>query len=189
MADETAEPLPPKWQVLATTTLLHDRWLRLDRERVRTSDGHVIDGWYLAHSLPWTCAVATVPDGRVVTIEQYRRGPDARQSSRSPRAISSRARPLPRRRCANSARRAVTWPTPPLSPWVAGGPSLRNTASAQGFAVTVSAEPGPQALDAGEAVRVGLRTAAEVEEAIVSGRFCHAAQIGFWYAARARGLA
>ncbi len=77
MPDAGDEPLPPKWQVLATTTLVHDRWLRLDRETVRMASGHVIEELVSGAQHPWTCAVATVPDGRVITLEQYRRGPDA----------------------------------------------------------------------------------------------------------------
>jgi 8-oxo-dGTP pyrophosphatase MutT (NUDIX family) len=180
---------PPKWQVLAVSTLISDRWFRLDRERVRTSAEHVIEGWYLGHSLSWTCAVAAVPDGRVVTIEQYRRGPDAWVIEIPAGNIEPDEAPADcavRELAEESGYRAIAAPTA-LGRW--WPEPAHNSAAAHGFAVRVAAEAGPQTLDLGEDMRVRLRTPAEVEEAISAGRFCHAAQIGFWYAARARGLA
>src|SRR4051812_39700268 len=65
------------WRLLSTRPGGDDRWLVLDAERVETSRGMVLDPWYTMRGSPWACAVATVPDGRLVMVEQYRRGAHA----------------------------------------------------------------------------------------------------------------
>ena len=69
-----SEPRP--WRLLSTRTVLEDRWLRIDAERLETDNGHIIDPWYIAHGQAWACAVALTPDRQVVMVEQYRRGVD-----------------------------------------------------------------------------------------------------------------
>lgn len=183
-----AEDPPPRWRVLSRRRVLEDRWLALDAERLETPSGRIVEPWYLAHGHAWACAVPLTPEGHLVMVEQYRRGPDAWvlevpagncEPGESPAAAAVRelAEESGYRPAAPAIALGRWWPEP-----------AHNTAHASGFLVRVDPQPLAAAPDPEEHLRVVVLTPPAVEEAIASGRFCHGVQIGFWYAARARGL-
>jgi 8-oxo-dGTP pyrophosphatase MutT (NUDIX family) len=174
--------------LLGTRTVVDDRWLRLDAERLETGRGAILDPWYLQRSRAWACAVATVPDGRVVMVEQYRRGVDAWVLELPAGDIDAGEDPAvaaARELAEETGHRASAAPVA-LGAWFPE--PAHSTARAHGFFVSAHADPVATSHDVGEDIVVRLLAPAEVEAAIDSGHLCHAAQIGFWYAARRRGL-
>jgi 8-oxo-dGTP pyrophosphatase MutT (NUDIX family) len=179
---------PQPWSVLSSRTIVHDRWLRLEAERVRTSSGVVIEPWYLAHSHRWACALALTPDRRVVMVEQYRRGVDAWVMEFPAGNIDDNEEPATaalRELVEESGYRSISAPIA-LGAW--WPEPAHNSACAHGFIVQVAQEPGAQSPGIGEILHLRLESIAGVEEAIRAGRLCHGVQIAFWYAARSRGL-
>jgi 8-oxo-dGTP pyrophosphatase MutT (NUDIX family) len=176
------------WRLLASRRLVDDRWLKLDAETLETTRGTVLDPWYLVRGLPWSCAVATVPDGRLVLVEQYRRGVDAWvleipagviDAGEDPAATA--ARELEE----ESGHRAIT-PAVHLGSWFPE--PAHSTTRAHGYFMRADGAAAELRQDAGEDIRVVLLPLPEVDAAIASGRFCHGVQIGFLLRARALGL-
>jgi 8-oxo-dGTP pyrophosphatase MutT (NUDIX family) len=62
------------WTVLESRRLLHDRWISLRAERLRTAAGVVIEPWYVLDYPDWAAAVALTPDDRLVLVRQWRHG-------------------------------------------------------------------------------------------------------------------
>lgn len=184
MADELE-----KWRVLSSRRVVDDRWLRLEAERVRLPTGVELEPWYLAHGHSWACAVATIPDGRIVMVEQYRRGVDAWVLELPAGNIDQGEDPAvaAARELVEETGHAAVGPATVLGAW--WPEPAHNSARAYGFAIPAAAAAGQPRLDAGELAYVRLLTPAEVDQAITAGRFCHAAQIAFWLTARGRGLA
>lgn len=65
------------WQVLESRRLLHDRWISLRAERLRTASGVVIEPWYVLDYPDWAVAVAITGDDRLVLVRQWRHGAQA----------------------------------------------------------------------------------------------------------------
>jgi 8-oxo-dGTP pyrophosphatase MutT (NUDIX family) len=181
-----AEPRP--WRLLSTRSVLSDRWLRIDAERLETATGEVIDPWYIAHGHSWACALAITPQAQVVMVEQYRRGVDRLVWELPAGIIDAGETPLEsaRRELAEESGYRTTSTGIDLGGWWAE--PAHNTVRGHGFLFRVDPVPGALALESTEQLAVRLVTPEQLEEAIQDGRFCHGLQIAFWYAARSRRL-
>jgi 8-oxo-dGTP pyrophosphatase MutT (NUDIX family) len=181
-----SEPRP--WRLLSTRTVLEDRWLRIDAERLETDNGHIIDPWYIAHGHSWACAVALTPDRQVVMVEQYRRGVDRLVLELPAGIIDPGETPMAsaRRELAEESGYQATGDGIALGGWWAE--PAHNTVRGHGFYFAVDSTAGALALESTEQLAVRLLSPAHIDEAIASGRFCHGLQIAFWYAACARKL-
>lgn len=64
------------WTVLDTSYLLRTRWLNLRKEHLRLPTGAEIESYYVLEYPDWACVLCLSEEGRVVLVEQYRRGID-----------------------------------------------------------------------------------------------------------------
>jgi 8-oxo-dGTP pyrophosphatase MutT (NUDIX family) len=64
----------PPWTRLSSRSLIEDRWIRLRADRIRTSEGTVLDPWYVLDYPDWVAAVALTGDDRLVMVRQWRHG-------------------------------------------------------------------------------------------------------------------
>jgi ADP-ribose pyrophosphatase len=65
-----------RWQELKRETVYHKYSQRIERRDYRLPDGTVAD-YYLHIEAPGACVLAFTPNGEIITIPQYRPGPDA----------------------------------------------------------------------------------------------------------------
>jgi 8-oxo-dGTP pyrophosphatase MutT (NUDIX family) len=66
--------MPSKWVTEASRIVLQDRWITLRADTCRREDGRLIDPYYVREYGEWTSMLALTPDGRVVTVREYRHG-------------------------------------------------------------------------------------------------------------------
>ncbi len=176
------------WTVLSSRRLVDDRWLRLDAQRVRTAQGVELDPFYVIDERSWACAVAVVPDGRLVLVEQYRHGAggvtlelpagDIDQGE-EPGAAALRELREETGYLGVGAPVALgrLWPEP-----------SRNRSSGWGFLIHVRAQAEPATPDASEAIVVRLLTVPEVLAAHADGRFGHAVHVALLFQCLAQGV-
>ncbi|WP_353210722.1 NUDIX hydrolase [Rhodovarius sp.] len=67
-------PAPGGWETLSTPNVLHDPWLRVEAEAVRTPAGTVLDPWWVLNLPDWLVVVAITRDQEVVLVRQWRQG-------------------------------------------------------------------------------------------------------------------
>lgn len=72
MIDEADDPRP--WEVLSSRYLIRKPWLTLREDRVRLSNGTVIEDYYVLEYPDWINVVALTTDEHMVLIRQYRHG-------------------------------------------------------------------------------------------------------------------
>ncbi|MBA3845039.1 MAG: NUDIX hydrolase [Planctomycetes bacterium] len=181
-------PDPRAWTVLSSKRLVDDRWLRLEAQRVRTAQGVELDPFYLIDERSWACAVAVVPDGRLVLVEQYRHGAGAVTLELAAGDIDPGEEPAAtamRELCEETGYRAVAAPVALGRLWPEPG---RNRSSGWGFFVRVLAEPATATPEASEAIVVRLMTVAEVLATYAEGRFRHAVHVALLFQCLAQGL-
>jgi len=65
---------PEPWNVLASTYLSRKPWLTLRQDRVRLSNGTVIEDYNVLEYPDWVNVVAVTTDGKLVLVRQYRHG-------------------------------------------------------------------------------------------------------------------
>lgn len=68
-----SRPLVP-WQVLSRRTLLERRWLSIQEDHVRLSNGHEIDEFHVIKTPAWAGVLAVTENDEVVLVRQYRHG-------------------------------------------------------------------------------------------------------------------
>lgn len=169
-------------------TLVSDRWLRLESQRVATGRGAILDPYYLILERSWSTAIPVLPDGRLVTVEQYRHGAQRWCIEFPAGDIDGDEDP------AVAAVRELNEETgyQAIGPAIPLGQLMpepaRNRSIAHGFLVPVAAAPGAPDLDPGEDIRVTISTATQMLTAARDGRFCHAVQLAFLHTAIADGL-
>ncbi len=178
---------PRAWTILSSRRLVDDRWLRLEAQRVRTPQGVELDPFYLIDERSWACAVAVVPDGRLVLVEQYRHGagrvtlelpagdidPGEQPGAAALRELSEETG---YRGAGAPVALGRLWPEP-----------ARNRSSGWGFLIRVAARPEPATPDASEAIVVRLLTVPEVLAAHADGRFSHAVHVALVFQCLAQG--
>lgn len=62
------------WTTEASEVLIEDRWIHLQKQRVRTPKGAVLDPYYLLTYSDWAVTVAITDADEVVLVRQYRHG-------------------------------------------------------------------------------------------------------------------
>lgn len=67
-------PEPAPWQILDTVYLHRRPWLTMRQDRVRLSNGRIIDDYYVQEYPPWVSVLAITDELRAVLIRQYRHG-------------------------------------------------------------------------------------------------------------------
>jgi 8-oxo-dGTP pyrophosphatase MutT (NUDIX family) len=63
-----------KWNILASRTILSDRWIHLRADRCQMPDGQIVDPFYVLEYPDWLNAVALTAEGEVILTRQYRHG-------------------------------------------------------------------------------------------------------------------
>ncbi len=175
--------MPAPWTVLQRRTLLHDAWIAVHAERVRTGGGVELDPWYVVEAAPWVAVVPVLPDGRIVLVEQYRHG--AQRICRELPAGNIDGGEDP----AVTAQRELTEETgyraagPPIHLGTFWPEPSRSRFTATGFLIRCAAEPGAQQLDAAEDIAVIAVPPAEVFAAGHAG-IIHGTQLAFLLLAR-----
>ncbi|HOB02056.1 MAG TPA: NUDIX hydrolase, partial [Casimicrobium huifangae] len=65
-----------RWQRLASTPLLDDRWMKLRADRCQLASGVVLDPYYVMEEAEWVHVVPVLNDGRLLLVQQYRYAAD-----------------------------------------------------------------------------------------------------------------
>ena len=168
--------MPIPWTVLASRTVLKDRFIALHAERVQTGAGVVLDPWYVIEAAHWVTIVPVLPDGRVVCVEQYRHGAQqvclelpAGNIDAGEDAVTAAVRELTEetgyRQLPGSTpiHLGTLWPEP-----------ARSRATATGFLIHCADLPTAQHLDEGEEITVRIVRWEEAAEQLI-----HACQLAF----------
>jgi 8-oxo-dGTP pyrophosphatase MutT (NUDIX family) len=61
-----------KWKTLSSTYLFDDLWFKVRKDVCETSDGQLIDPYYVYEFPEWATAFALTEDNKVVLVRQYR---------------------------------------------------------------------------------------------------------------------
>ncbi len=62
------------WEILASTLLVDERWLRLREEHVRLGNGHEIERFHVIEGPDWASVLCVTEASEVVLVRQYRHG-------------------------------------------------------------------------------------------------------------------
>ena len=62
------------WQVLYSEYLFKETWFTIRKEVCKTSEGKIVDPYYVYEFPTWVTALAFTEDGKVILIKQYRHG-------------------------------------------------------------------------------------------------------------------
>lgn len=176
--------MPSPWTPLSAERLVDTPWFSLDRERVRTGTGRVLDPFWRVTAPSWTCVVALTPDGGAVLVEQYRRGCDRvvrelpagnLDPGEDPAACAMRelAEETGYRPSAPPIALGTLWPEP-----------ARSTACAHGFVCRVEAVPGAPAPEPDEDLAVLVVPWAQLRADPAACGVLHAVHHAFIAAAR-----
>ncbi|MGE3540522.1 MAG: NUDIX hydrolase [Candidatus Tectimicrobiota bacterium] len=65
---------PLDWQLLRSTYLIQDRWLRLRADTCQLPDKRIIEPYYIMEYPAWVAVVALTREQHVVLVRQYRHG-------------------------------------------------------------------------------------------------------------------
>ena len=60
------------WKILASKTLIKDRWIDLRADDCLTPKGHEVAPYYVLSYPEWVNVVAVTPDRKIVLVRQYR---------------------------------------------------------------------------------------------------------------------
>lgn len=168
------------WKRLASRTLLDDRWLRVDADRVELPNGQILDPFYRCIGRDWVAVLPVLPDGRLLMVEQYRHGTKrlslefpAGNIDRGEDPASAAQRELAEECGAHSLQELHPLPTLACDP---------QRLSNRGFAFIghISDEFGAQNLDQGEHLTIHCLNHTRIQAAIDCGRFSHSAHLA-WY--------
>lgn len=170
--------MPRPWELLDSETVLASPWLTVRRERLRTGRGRIVEPFWRTLSKPWACVVALTPDGRIVLVEQYRRGRDAvtRELPAGDCDGDEPAAAALRELGEETGYRALGAPEPLGVLWPE---PARDSACAHGFLVRVAADPEPPAPDEGEDIAVVTLPWAAVRADPLAHGLGHAAHAAF----------
>jgi 8-oxo-dGTP pyrophosphatase MutT (NUDIX family) len=62
------------WKILESKYIFNDRWLKVRADRCETSEGKILDPYYVHEPLDWVHVVAFDASDRVLITRQYRHG-------------------------------------------------------------------------------------------------------------------
>lgn len=170
--------MPRPWELLESTTVLASPWLTVQRERLRTGRGRIVEPFWRTRSKSWACTVALTPDDRIVLVEQYRRGCDAvtRELPAGDCDGDDPAAAALRELAEETGYRALGPPEPLGALWPE---PARDDACAHGFLVRVAAEPAAPTPDAEEDIAAVTLPWAAVRADPVAQGLRHAAHAAF----------
>lgn len=72
--DSTMNREPTPWETLETVYLHRRPWLTMRQDKVRLSNGRIIEDYYIQEHPPWVNVLAFTTGGDAVLIRQYRHG-------------------------------------------------------------------------------------------------------------------
>jgi 8-oxo-dGTP pyrophosphatase MutT (NUDIX family) len=61
-----------KWKTLSSEYLFNDRWFKVRKEVCETSEGKIVDPYYVYDFPTWVGAVSVTEDGKIIMVRQYR---------------------------------------------------------------------------------------------------------------------
>lgn len=175
------------WRLLESRLLVDRPWLRIHLERHQLPTGAVLEEFHLLESRPWAAVVALDTEGRLVLVDQYRRGFGGVSRELPAGVIDPGESPL------QAARRELLEETGHQAPAWTALPSLspepsRNTCRAHLFFARGARLVAPQRLDPTEDVAVRLVPVAEALTAAVQGAMPHATHVAALLLAERLGL-
>ena len=62
------------WKILSSRYLIRDEWMTLRADRCETSDGVILDPYYIQEGPDWVHVAAFNTEGELLIIWQYRHG-------------------------------------------------------------------------------------------------------------------
>lgn len=62
------------WQILSSEYLYKETWFTIRKDVCKTSEGKIIDPYYVYEFPTWVTALAFTEDGKIVLVKQYRHG-------------------------------------------------------------------------------------------------------------------
>lgn len=62
------------WQILNSEYLYKETWFTIRKDICKTSEGKIIDPYYVYEFPTWVTALAFTEDGKIVLVRQYRHG-------------------------------------------------------------------------------------------------------------------
>jgi 8-oxo-dGTP pyrophosphatase MutT (NUDIX family) len=172
-----SDPRLAGWKRLSSELVVDDRWLRLRKERLQRVDGVVLDPFWVVDEHSWCCLVAQrQEDGRLVLVEQYRRGSDSVTLEIPAGDIDpgeSPAEAIARECLEETGHRVVGTP---LALGALRPEPARNTSIGHVFYAQVSEDPSWQAPEASAGVLRRVMTVEAVQKALIAGRINHGVQ-------------
>lgn len=61
-----------KWKIISSEYLFDDLWFKVRKDICETSDGKIIDPYYVYEFPTWVTVVALTDDNKVIMVKQYR---------------------------------------------------------------------------------------------------------------------
>lgn len=171
-----------RWQRLASTPLLDDRWMKLRADRCQLASGVVLDPYYVMEEGEWVHVVPVLYDGRLLLVQQYRYAADVICHEFPGGVVDAGETPAQaavRELREETGYTAGQWQ--PVGSYFAN--PARQTNRVHVFVATGLQQTGPQALDAGEEITCATATRAELDAMIADGRFSQGLHIAsLWLA-------
>ena len=62
------------WELIESEYAFRCPWLKVRKDKVRVSNGIVIDDYYVVEASDWVNVIAITEDGRIIMEKQYRQG-------------------------------------------------------------------------------------------------------------------
>lgn len=176
-----------RWRLLETRLLVDRPWLRVHVERLELPTGAVIDEFHRLETLPWAAVVAVDTEGRLVMVDQYRRGLDGVSLELPAGVLDAGESGL------EAARRELLEETGyEATEWIAlsslSPEPARSTSRAHLFVARGARLVEAQRLDPTEDLTVRLVPVAEALAAAVQGGIAHAVHVAALLLAERLGL-
>lgn len=172
------------WKQLASTTLIHDRWIHLTADRCELPSGHVADPFYVLHQPDFVHVFAENAAREILVVRQYRYAVADECVELPGGIIDAGEQPLA------AARRELLEETGHVAQnwtyvgWMYASP-LRQTSKIHLFRAQQLMAQQAQSLDDSEDIEFHFMPPAEIEKAMQTGQFTHVHHIASYYRAQA----